>query len=714
VVLSSFEKNQKFAPQIGLKDPVKYLKGVGPAKALALNSVGIETVEDLLYYIPRRYLDRSNITPISKLQVNSHATVMGGVHSFGIKRGRKTRFLVILKDETGFLSLIWFEGIRYVQNRFKENDLVVASGEVRFYDGLQIAHPEFEIVSRQTNAKEKGFDLIHTGRVIPIYPSTAELKKVYLDSRGLRRVLKPLLDKISLQIEETLPSYLVTEINLLPLWDALKNVHFPENLQMAEKARQRLAFDELFFLELSLAIRKNRLKKSEDGISFKPNWVLVKKLLKNLPFQLTEAQGKVLREITDDMTSPQVMNRLLQGDVGSGKTVVALISILIAVESDYQAAIMAPTEILAEQHFLTIHKMLESLGVKIALLTSSITGSERSKVLDQIQSGEAKVIIGTHALIEEKVKFFNLGMVIIDEQHRFGVLQRAKLRKKGIKPDVLVMTATPIPRTLALTLYGDLDVSTIDQMPPGRKEIKTTLWDDSSSSKLYQLVEEELNKGHQAYIVYPLVEESEILDLKAATESFEFLKKEIFPHRRLALLHGRIKSLEREAIMQDFRDGKYDILVCTTVIEVGLDIPNATVMIIEHAERFGLSQLHQLRGRIGRGGDQSYCILKADFPISQEAKKRLNALCSTNDGFKIAEWDLKLRGPGEFLGTRQHGLPKFKIADIISDLNLLYLARDWAFKIVKEDPTLSSKENACLKQNFLVKYRERQKLLDIG
>jgi ATP-dependent DNA helicase RecG len=691
---------------IKLEDSVQYLKGVGPQRAKVLSEAGIKTVEDLLYYIPRRYLDRSKITPINELSVGFRATVLGTVEAYGIKRGRKTRFQVIIRDQNSFLTLIWFEGIRYVKNRFKEGDTVVASGDVRFYDGLQIPHPEFEIISK------KGEELVHTGRVIPIYPSTAKLKKLHLDSRGMRNILKPFLDKC--YIKEILPQGMISSLNLLPLSKALKNIHFPQSLEIAEISRQKLAFDELFYLELMLALRKRRNTHVEKGIKFKNPGKLIRELLKQLHFELTDAQKKVLRETVNDMTSGKRMNRLLQGDVGSGKTIVALVAILLAVENDYQAAIMAPTEILAEQHYLTIHSLLESVKVKPLLLTGSITGNERQGILKKIENGESRVIIGTHALIQEGVSFHRLGLVVIDEQHRFGVMQRARLKQKGFSPHVLVMTATPIPRTLALTVYGDLDVSIIDQMPPGRKNIQTTLLDESTSEELYSFLDKEFKKGHQAYIVYPLVEESEKMDLKAATESFEHIQEEVFPHRKVALLHGRIKSDLREKIMRDFRKGKFDILVCTTVIEVGLDVPNATVMVIEHAERFGLSQLHQLRGRIGRGFDQSYCFLKAELPLSDEAKKRLEALCGSNDGFKIAEWDLKLRGPGEFFGTRQHGLPELKIADIINDVKLLYQAREWAFRIVEDDPHLKKKENSGLRINFLRKYKERHKLIDVG
>ena len=707
--------------RVELKDSIQYLKGIGPERAKVLKSAGIETIEDLLYYIPRRYLDRSAILPMAKVKVGSATTVIGRVEAFGRARTRRPQFQVILKDNTGFIRLVWFSKLNWVKNVFEENDLVVASGQVRFYRGLQIVHPEFEIISKKSEEGISEDELIHTGRVIPLYPSTAELKKFRLDSRGFRRVLKPLLDEVPSLVKESLPERVIADMKLLSLSEAIRKIHFPDDLKSAELAKARLAFDELFYLELMLALRKKRIHR-EEGIVFGKPGDLVRGLLKMLPFQLTEAQKKVLREISADMMSNVSMHRLLQGDVGSGKTIVALVAMLMAVESGYQSALMAPTEILAEQHFITIHQMLESLGVKVALLTSSVTGAERESVLQKIKSGEAQVVIGTHALIQEKVEFFKLGLVVIDEQHRFGVMQRAKLKRKGLSPDVLVMTATPIPRSLALTVYGDLDVSVIDALPPGRKPIKTSLWTVQNSrqstvdsrQKVYEFLEGELKQGHQTYIVYPLVEESEKADLKAATESYEFLKEEIFPHRRLALLHGRIKSKEREGIMQAFRNREYDILVATTVIEVGVDVPNATVMVIEHAERFGLSQLHQLRGRIGRGADQSFCLLVANPPLSQEAEKRLKAMTATNDGFKISEMDLKLRGPGEFFGTRQHGLPELKIADIITDAKLLYQARDWAFRIIQEDPKLTQNDNQCIRSTFIRKYKKRFSLVDIG
>ncbi|EQB62823.1 MAG: ATP-dependent DNA helicase RecG [candidate division Zixibacteria bacterium RBG-1] len=695
-------------PKSQIESPVQYLKGIGPKKAEVLNSVGIKTIEDILYYLPRKYLDRSTFTPINQLQPNTQATVIGKVEALGIKKGRKNRFQVILKDKTGYLNLIWFANLKYVQNAFEAEDVVIASGEISFYNGLQMAHPEFEIISGN------GDELIHTGRVIPVYPSTARLRKLNLDSRGFRRILKPFLERVEQVVEETLPQPIVSEQHLLPLSWALKNIHFPENLSVAEQARQRLAFDELFYLELMLALRKKRLTDSPEGIPFQKPGSLIKQLLNKLLFKLTEAQRKVLREIAHDMMSKKPMNRLLQGDVGSGKTVVALISMMMAVESGYQAAFMAPTEILAEQHYLTIHKLAEELGIKIVLLTSSVPKKEKDAILGQISLGEASIVIGTQALIQEKVKFYRVGLAVIDEQHRFGVMQRALLKQKGHQPDVLIMTATPIPRTLALTAYGDLDVSVIDQLPPGRKPIETILRDEKTRPEVYRFLDKKISSGRQVYIVYPLIEETEKLDLKAATEGYEKLKKEVFPNRRVGLIHGRIKNTDREAIMQKFRKGEFDILVSTTVIEVGVDVPNSSIMVIEHAERFGLSQLHQLRGRVGRGAEQSFCFLMANYPLSLDAKERLQALCSTTDGFKIAELDLKLRGPGEFFGTKQHGLPELKVADLIRDLKLLYEARRWAFKIIEEDPFLLKAENQLLRTHFLRRYKDKFGLGNIG
>ncbi|UCE19971.1 MAG: ATP-dependent DNA helicase RecG [Gemmatimonadota bacterium] len=697
------------SPQIDLFSPVQYLKGVGPKRAALLRTVGIVSIEDLLYYIPRRYLDRRLLAPISHIKVNTEATVVGQVETFGFTEGRRPRFVVILNDGTGMLQCVWFQGAHFVQKAFHVGDTVVVSGPVRFYRGKQMTHPEFEILSNS-----HGGDLLHTGRIIPLYPSTAELKARYLDSRGFRRIIKPALDRFLKLVPETLPESIRERCHLLPLCEAVRGIHFPETMDGAEKARQRLDFDELFYLELMLARRKRKWTEAQDGIAFKKVGEKVRELLDLLSFELTEAQKRVVKEIWSDMKSKRSMNRLLQGDVGSGKTVVALIAILIAVENGYQAALMAPTEILAEQHYLTVRHVLKDLGVTVILLVGSMRKSSRQKALEAIGKGEAEVIIGTHALIQEDVAIGRLGLVIIDEQHRFGVQQRAILREKGLQPDVLVMTATPIPRTLALTVYGDLDVSVIDEMPPGRKEVKTVWKSDQHRDEIYSFLRDQVRNGGQVYIVYPLVEESEKIDLKAAKESYEHLRSEIFFDLRMALIHGQMGSEAKDRVMALFKAGGIDILVSTTVIEVGVDVPNATVMIIEHAERFGLSQLHQLRGRVGRGPRQSYCILLARYPISEEAKQRLRAIRGSTDGFKIAEADLKLRGPGEFFGTRQHGMPELKIANMITDASLLSAARREAFSTVEQDPELKASENTIIRRTFETKYKGKFELVDVG
>jgi len=688
----------------GLASSVQYLKGVGPKRAFALSQVGVKTVEDLLYYFPRKYLDRSSFTPIDQLKINSNATVIGEVEAAGITRGRRLTFRAIIKDQTGFLTLVWFANQRFMQKIFKPKSTVIVSGEVRFYNGLEMAHPEYEIVSSKG---ENGDNLLHTGRVIPIYPSTAELKKVFMDSRGFRKILMPALDKSIKQVKETLLEKMHTDLQLMPLPEALYQIHFPDSLEKAENAHRRLAFDELFYLELMLALRKKNQQKPEEGIAFKRPGELVTSLMSHLEFELTASQKKALNEIVEDMVSPKPMNRLLQGDVGCGKTIVALIAVLIAAESGYQSAFMAPTEILAEQHYINFHRLLEKIGLKVALLTSSLAKSERDKVLKQLSEGSFHLAVGTHALIQEKVKFARLGFCVIDEQHRFGVGQRGILKQKGEMPDQLIMTATPIPRTLALTLYGDLDISTIDQMPPGRKPVETHLRLEKDRAELYNFIQNKLNEKRQVYIVYPLIEETEKLDLKAAAEAYEKLKSETFPERKLALIHSRVDRSEREEIMRKFRAGEFDILVATTVIEVGLDVPNATVMVIEHAERFGLSQMHQLRGRVGRSDEQSFCFLVASHKLSPEAKYRLEAMLSSTDGFKIAEADLTLRGPGEFFGTRQHGLPELKIANIIKDLPTLLQAREKAFQIVETDPQFQRPEHQIIAENFDRKYRRK-------
>jgi ATP-dependent DNA helicase RecG len=515
-------------------------------------------------------------------------------------------------------------------------------------------------------------------------------------------------------ITEVLPPTVRQSNRLLDRANAFQNIHFPETMERARQARRRLAFDELFFLELSLALKKSRRLEKADGITFPKANGLIRRLLDELSFELTAAQKRVLHQIRADMKRKEQMSRLLQGDVGSGKTVVALITMLIAVQNDYQAALMAPTEILAEQHAITLKTLLDKLGVRSVLLLGGMRKSFREKTLKAIKSGRAKIVVGTHALIQQGVSFDRLGLVVIDEQHRFGVIQRAALREKGAHPDVLVMTATPIPRSLSMTIYGDLDVSVLDEMPPGRRPIKTEWFDDRQRQRAYRFLDDQMERGQQVYVVCPLVEQSEKLDLKAAEDMAQKLSQKVFPHRTVDLLHGRLAGREKEKRMTAFARGQVDLLVCTTVVEVGVDVSNATVMLVEHAERYGLAQLHQLRGRVGRGPEQSYCLLMASYPLSEDAKLRLQTLCRTNDGFEIAEVDLRLRGPGDIFGTRQHGLPELKVADLVGDVDLLRQARREAFRIVEQDPHLNHPQHQYLKEVLETSYGYRMELAEVG
>lgn len=686
---------------------VRFLKGIGPSKAKILKEHNITTVFDLFFYIPRKYLDHSNIVPIGKVKEGDTVTVIGEVTSFGFMYGRKRRYIVNIMDRTGHLELVWFSGYKYLEKQFEEGDVLSVTGKIGFYDGYQIAHPEFEIISGKDD------EPIHTQRIIPVYHETAILKRVKLHSRGLRRVVKHALDQLQHIECETLPGELRQKFSLIGLREAITQVHFPATIEMADKGYERLAFEELFYLELLLAARHNKRATQEPGIAFLPPKVLGRKLLDNLNFDLTKSQKIVLKEIYADMAKPHPMNRLLQGDVGCGKTIVAVLTILGAIESGYQAAIMVPTEVLAEQHGFALEKLLAGFGIKIAVFTGSTTGKKRGKIIEAIAAGEIDIVIGTHTLIQESVEFKKLGLIVIDEQHKFGVAQRGTLQKKGLSPDTLVMTATPIPRTLAMTLYGDLDVSIINELPPGRSPVKTSFVPMEKRPAMYEFIAGQIKAGRQAYIVYPLVEESEKVDLKSATESYARLKQDIFTDLRLALLHGRMKGAEKNKIMVDFKSGRIDIIIATTVIEVGLDVPNATIMLIEHAERFGLSQLHQLRGRIGRGQYQSYCFLLSDTQLSKDAEARINIMCRTNDGFKIAEADMAIRGPGEIMGTRQHGLPELKVAKL-TDAKILSLARQSAFEIISDDETLLKPQNKLLREVLIKKYGKKIKYSKIA
>ena len=688
-----------------LDQPLQRLFGVGEKKAEQLSKVSIQNIGDLLYYFPRRYLDRSTITKIAQLREGMDATVLGTVVRVGLKKGRRNRFILIVTDGTGNLSCVWFQSLSYWNRMFKVGEWLALSGKVGYFGGFQLTHPEFDRISSDGEG-----DFLHTGKIIPLYPSSEQLNKAGFDSRGFRRIIAAVIKNYSDHLEETLPQKIIERNQLVPLQTAIQNIHFPESFSALNHARRRIKFDELFFLELLIAQRKRQFGEARGGIQFEKVGDKVRALVEKLPFDLTEAQKRVLHEIRADMKSGRSMNRLLQGDVGSGKTIVALITMLIAVENGYQAAIMAPTEILAEQHYFNIRSLLEAIDIRVDLLVGDQKQSQRQEILEAIVSGKSNIIVGTHALIQEAVDFHQLGLAIIDEQHRFGVMQRAALRQKGLNPDVLVMTATPIPRTLSLTVYGDLDVSTLDEMPPGRKPIKTYWRKDQSRSRIYKFVREKVAEGEQVYIVFPLVEETEKSDLKAATESYKKLSEGFFAKYKMALIHGRMKAEEKEAVMAAFKSGEVRILVSTTVIEVGVDVPNATIMIIEHAERFGLTQLHQLRGRVGRGKKQSYCILVARPPITDDARIRLETMAATNDGFKIADMDLKLRGPGEFFGTKQHGLPELKVADVVADIDILRKARDEAFRLVADDPHLRSTPDLGTRRYFIKNYRDKYDL----
>ena len=667
--------------------PVQFVKGVGPRKAELLARLGIKTVADALDHIPYRYEDRRVQLRISELCYDRLQTVAGKVVSsevIEVRRKGLKLFELVISDGTGLLKGKWFNQ-PYLKKVFAPRQTVVLSGVVKrdpyWGIGYEMQNPDYEIV--EGDQEQPG---IHTSRIVPVYRTTAGL-----GTRALRTTMFCIVNFAVPSLKEYLPGEVLRRYNLPQLAEAYLNVHFPpddsdlEELNRGVSAyHRRLSFDELFLLQAGLAVIK-RGTAIRKGVSIDPEGRLVRRLMELLPFRLTGAQQRVFQEIRADMRSTRPMNRLLQGDVGSGKTMVAMMAMLLCVEAGHQAALMAPTEILAEQHHMNIHPYAEALGLRCALLT----GSSRERPLREIERGEIHIVIGTHALIQGNVKFHRLGLVIIDEQHRFGVMQRSSLRKKGINPDVLVMTATPIPRTLSLTLYGDLDISVLDELPPGRKEVITKVFHEKQKGMLYTFIRSEVKKGRQAYIVYPLIEESGKRDLKSALPGKEAFER-IFPDLRIGLIHGRMKAEEREEVMRVFKDGGIDILVSTTVVEVGVDVPNASLMLIVHAERFGLSQLHQWRGRVGRGGHQSYCFLLTYGKLSEEARRRLDAMTEHSDGFRIAEVDFTLRGPGELFGIRQSGMPDLKVANLLRDADLLEIARRESFRILGQDPDLSS------------------------
>ena len=669
--MAGYSNHSTAMSDISLDSPLQFIKGVGPRRAEVLSSHGLKTVRDLLFYFPRKYLDRTTVLPINDLRIDQTATIIGIVRAHGQLPGRKgKRYEAILGDQTGDITLVFFEGSQYWSRYFKKGMVLAATGQVRYYHAKQIIHPDLERLETDSDK------MIHAGRIIPVYPQTSELTKVGLSSKSIRSLTTMIFEVLTETIPDYLPKSVRAEYNFPAVHEAVKSMHYPETRKQIENCRERLAFDELLSFQYLINKRKEQKSKVSKEHKYSELGQILKQFKSRLPFSFTSGQVKSINEIFIDLRSPHPMSRLLQGDVGCGKTVVAIAAAVYVAENKLQTAFMAPTEILAEQHYRNWHDVLKSLGINSALLTSATKGKEKGTIIEKCASGEISLLIGTHALLYESIEFAKLGLVIIDEQHRFGVEQRGKLYSKGDNPDLLVMTATPIPRTLALTLYGDLEISTIDTMPVGRKPIKTVWREGSARDKVYEYVKEEIKKGGQAYIIYPLIEKSDKIELRSVEEAFKELASGAFSKNKTAMIHGRVKASEKDKVLEKFRNGQLEILFATTVIEVGIDNPNATMMVIEHAERFGLAQLHQLRGRIGRGEKDSLVVAIAYTPISEIAQKRLEYFAGTTDGFKIAEADLELRGPGEFFGTRQSGLPEFKVANIARDQKLIEASRN--------------------------------------
>lgn len=673
---------------------IKFLPGVGPKKAALLaTELGISSAEDVLRHYPYKYVDRSRFYYLHELTVNMpFIQVKGQIVKFEkIGEGRNQRLSAIFTDGKDTIELVWFKGIKFILEKYKTGiDYVVFGKPAPFNGRYNIVHPEIDLLSQLPPAEMMGLQ--------PFYNTTEKMKTGYLNSKAIQKIIFPLVQQLKGGIPESLPAYLLKRFALMNLTDSLINVHFPKNANALNKARQRLKFEELFYIQLSILRQSKWREQNFKGFVFGHIGYFFNTFYnKYLPFELTGAQKRVLREIRTDVGSGKQMNRLLQGDVGSGKTLVALMAMLMAIDNGFQTALMAPTEILANQHFDTISQLLSDIGVNVALLTGSTRPKKREELHEKLRSGEMHILIGTHALIEDTVQFSNLGFVVIDEQHRFGVEQRSRLWKKNIQPPhILVMTATPIPRTLAMTLYGDLSVSVIDELPPGRKPIQTYHYYESKRQSLNQFIAKQVNAGRQVYIVYPLIQESEKMDLQDLENGYNYIC-ETFPTYKVCKVHGKLKAAEKDYQMQKFVSGEAQIMVATTVIEVGVNVPNASVMIIENAERFGLSQLHQLRGRVGRGADQSFCILLTGFKLATETRKRMEILVRTNDGFEISEADLQLRGPGDLEGTIQSGLPfELKISNLAQDGKMLEIARRTAMEILDDDPSLEKIENNIL------------------
>jgi ATP-dependent DNA helicase RecG len=684
-----------------LLTPIEYLKGVGPNRGeLLRKELGIHKYVDLVNFFPNRYIDRTRYYKINELQNNiAEVQIIGKIINIKtVEFGRNQKRLVAtFVDDTGQMELVWFQGHKWIRESLKLNEMCVIFGKcTSFGSTFNMAHPEIDLLSEHEQSLRSAMQ--------PVYPSTETLTNRGISNRVINKLMQQLFLETQALFTETLPDYLINELKLIPKKAALFNIHFPKSTEVLAKAKFRLIFEELFFIQLQLItknlIRKHKIKGhpfDKVGENFNDFY------LNHLPFQLTNAQKRVIKEIRTDMGSNAQMNRLLQGDVGSGKTIVAFMSMLLALDNGFQACLMAPTEILANQHFVGLSELAETLNINIRILTGSTKIAQRRIIHEELENGTLHILIGTHALLEDKVKFKNLGLAVIDEQHRFGVEQRSKLWKKNvIPPHVLVMTATPIPRTLAMSLYGDLDISVIDELPPGRKPIQTVHRFDSNRLKVWKFLRDEIALGRQIYIVYPLIQESEKMDFKDLMDGYESVSRDFpLPQYSISILHGKMKPAEKDAEMKRFSEGKTNIMVATTVIEVGVNVPNASVMIIESAERFGLSQLHQLRGRVGRGAEQSYCILMTSHKLSSDSKTRMETMVRTNDGFEIAEVDLKLRGPGDLMGTQQSGVLNLQIADLVRDRDTLALARNYALKLLKEDAGMQKPEHAALRVVFI-------------
>ncbi len=709
-----------------LNDPggiaVTEVKGVGPRKAGALRQAGIETLADLYGYFPRRYLDRRTVKSIAALIDGEQVTVVGAVGRGTRETGAKgrSRFRAKLSDGSGALELVWFRNAAYFSGAFREGDTLAVHGKVSFFGGVpQMQHPEYERLNRGSGRENGGetddLDLFHTGAIVPLYPSTRSMKTAALSSRVLRSIIREAMSTFPPRFGENLPDTLLRRYGLLSLGEAYRMIHFPDSPEMLEKALYRFKWTELFYAQLFFALRRASLGQRTGAVRFERSGRYTEALYETLPFSMTDAQKEAVREIYRDLRSGRRMNRLLQGDVGSGKTLVAMFAMALAADNDLQAAFMAPTEILAFQHYLSLRKFTEPLGLKTGFLTGNRRKKERLETLRLLKEGRLDILVGTHAIIEEGVRFRSLGLAVIDEQHRFGVLQRKALQEKADTPHVLLMTATPIPRTLTMGVFGDLDVTVIDRLPGGRQGIVTRLCHESENAKVLDFLRQEVRKGRQAYIVFPLVEESEKMDLLAATEGFRRLRSELLPDLRMELIHGRMPSAEKERVMNAFRSKDADLLVGTTVVEVGVDVPNATVMVIRHAERFGLSQLHQLRGRVGRGEHRSFCFLLYGGSPGSGPGERLRAMERTADGFRLSEIDATMRGAGNVLGTEQSGMVTgLKVADIDRDFDIMASARRAAFELVGHDVALAEPCNAMVREYYLKHYHEKFSLADIA